>query len=335
MLKIYTDNTFLTEKNRSHVFPLLFDLHYLNSNSCEDYFEIVDDPHQCNVIILPISLNRLYTLKNGTLLTNFVKLGKAVNKPLWLYSAGDCGISYNASIAYNFRLSGRHSRMTDYNIIMPVFISDPYIFLNTEPKYIDKYNRPQIGFVGQAHNSIIQKVIFLITWSIKLILVKFKALDRPDFFNPPFERWRILNRIKTSNEIDSNFIFNKDYRGGVTNEKERFLSQLVFYQNIEANAYTICIRGAGNFSVRFYETLAMGRIPVVVDSDARLPLADKINWKNHIVNVKPDSVVTDLILFHKSISKSEFIQMQKANRLLWRNYLTRVNFFRAIAENIS
>ena len=33
-----------------------------------------------------------------------------------------------------------------------------------------------------------------------------------------------------------------------------------------ASPYILCVRGAGNYSARFYEALALGRIPVLVNT---------------------------------------------------------------------
>ena len=102
---------------------------------------------------------------------------------------------------------------------------------------------------------------------------------------------------------------------------------MAFYKNIQSNPYTFCLRGAGNFSIRFFETLAMGRIPVIIDTDNRLPLHTIINWNRHCVFTNGDDFVTDLINFHKCISPLEFKMIQKNNRALWENYLTRENYF--------
>ena len=52
-----------------------------------------------------------------------------------------------------------------------------------------------------------------------------------------------------------------------------------YYQNIDNTDYTLCIRGTGNFSVQFYQTLALGRIPIFINTDCILPFEKEINWK--------------------------------------------------------
>ncbi len=86
----------------------------------------------------------------------------------------------------------------------------------------------------------------------------------------------------------------------------------------------VCVRGSGNFSVRLYETLAMGRIPVFVNTDCILPFTEAIDWKEHVVWVEADeidNIGTIVFEFHKTLSKDSFVQLQQRNRSLWESKL--------------
>jgi hypothetical protein len=112
----------------------------------------------------------------------------------------------------------------------------------------------------------------------------------------------------------------------------------VFYNNIFNNIYTFCIRGFGNFSVRFYETLAVGRIPVLLNTDCRLPLTDSIDWKKHVVILnesKKESLVKQILDYHNSKSNNEIMIIQKNNRLLWEAYLRRHSFFMKVHDEFT
>ena len=120
-------------------------------------------------------------------------------------------------------------------------------------------------------------------------------------------------------------------------KKERE-STIEFYQNIVDSDYVVCVRGAGNFSVRFYETLAMGRIPVFVNTDCLLPLSDKINWKKHVVWVEEKEIPIinkKIVDFHNSLSIKDFKELQLANRTLWLESLTLGGFFKTFFKNLS
>ncbi|WP_025006945.1 exostosin domain-containing protein [Marinilabilia salmonicolor] len=86
----------------------------------------------------------------------------------------------------------------------------------------------------------------------------------------------------------------------------------------------------GDFSVRIYESLAMGRIPVFINTDCILPYDHLIDWKSHVVWIderdlsKADEILAD---FHSSIHPDDFIRMQVDNRELWKKYLSLSGFY--------
>ena len=65
-----------------------------------------------------------------------------------------------------------------------------------------------------------------------------------------------------------------------------------FYENMVSSDYIVCVRGGGNFSVRLYETLAMGRIPIFINTDCLLPLNKSIDWKKHVVWIEREDIDT-------------------------------------------
>jgi len=100
-----------------------------------------------------------------------------------------------------------------------------------------------------------------------------------------------------------------------------------------ASQYVLCVRGAGNFSVRLYETLAMGRIPVYVHTGGFLPLQDVIDWKQHMVWVEVDELdmlADKVIEFHEQLDADGLKALCKANRQLWETSLRLKGFFDAL-----
>jgi hypothetical protein len=103
------------------------------------------------------------------------------------------------------------------------------------------------------------------------------------------------------------------------------------------NLYTFCLRGTGNFSVRFYETLAMGRIPVLINTDCKLPLESVINWNKHALIVDENDVnrLPEILLqFHKSHTKEELKIIQDKNRKLWEKQLQKRTYFKILIEQL-
>jgi hypothetical protein len=93
-------------------------------------------------------------------------------------------------------------------------------------------------------------------------------------------RAKVLKAFEKSEEVATNFIKRDKFWGGAPHDP-RLVDE--FQNNMRENQFIVCNRGAGNFSMRFYQTLGAGRIPVLVDTNIRLPFDDLIDWQASIV----------------------------------------------------
>lgn len=330
MLNLYTDISYLSPENRRFVFPLLFDLWYVpNANLLEKY-QIVSEIAHCDIVVVPIDIARFDSNKSQQKLNDFINKALDSGKKVWLYSGGDYGKSINISNqVYTFRLSGFASQLNAQTFILPSFINDPYSSLSKEFRTIGKLQQAQIGFVGHASNSFLKKIkqyLLFLKYNSKRFIGKIQT-DYQRFYPSGVKRFLYLKLLEKNPEIITDFIFRNQYRAGVKTAEEKKKTTMEFLENIESNPYTFCLRGAGNFSVRFYETLAMGRIPFVIDTDFSLPLSHEINWEKHCVIAKSNEIAESLIHFHNNCSPEDFEFMQQNNRKLWQTHLQREAYF--------
>ena len=148
-----------------------------------------------------------------------------------------------------------------------------------------------------------------------------------------------MDILEKSELIHSLIIRRNKYKGGKTNnQKYQKRVKKEFYQNICNTLYTLCIRGTGNFSTRFFETLALGRIPVFVNTDCILPFENEINWKEHIVWVEKNDLTEigeKISDFHNGLDKDDFIQLQIKNRLLWEKYFSFPGFINKLVHHLN
>lgn len=331
MLKIYTDSAFLTETYRKYVFPLLFDLHFVKNDTSLRYYQLIDSAEHCDIIVYPVDYGVFYKYLES--LKRLNTLSKQYHKPIWIYTAGDYGHTNYIENSFTFRFGGFYSKLNEETFVLASFISDPYeYFLEKDFLALSKENKPTIGFVGHAKlgvrkylNEYLNHLKYTLKRNLKLIIA-----DSQTFYPSSVKRANYLGRLQQSKKLKTDFILRTNYRAGVRTDIDRKRSSLEFYNNIYNNLYTFCSRGVGNFSVRFYETLAVGRIPVLLNTDCRLPLASVINWETHIVilDEKSGKSFDDQILeFHNSKTVQEIEEIQKSNRLLWENFLKRESFF--------
>ncbi|NRR92017.1 exostosin family protein [Winogradskyella undariae] len=340
MLKIYTERSFLMPEHRRSVFPLLLDLHYKKDKIIGEFYCISQTIEEADLIILPLEYNYICGLE-PKIKSKYLELSKRNNIPLWIYTGGDFGYSFKDKEIYNFRLGGFHSKLNANTFIMPSFIVDPYEFvLKTEFNPLKKEALPSLGFVGHSDDSffkLLKECMSYLKINILKRGLKKQQIDYQSFYPSSIKRARILKRLNRSKLLKPNFIFRDQYRGGVKTEAETKRTTLEFFKNIEDSAYTFCLRGVGNFSVRLYETLAMGRIPVFIDTDCRLPLGGSINWSKHLVHVKsshPKDIEISIVNFHEQLSDTDFINIQSENRALWEKYMNRNAFFKDIHDGL-
>lgn len=338
MLNIFTDTQFLTETHRKEVFPLLFDIWFIKSKKLSEYYKLVAHVETCDVVVLPINYSSL--LKHNNALNNLLTQAKNNNKPIWVYTSGDYGLTNCIPNSYTFRLGGFESKLSNSSFIIPSFINDPYTSLKQEFNTLKKEEKPSIGFVGHAQSGVKKywkECINHLKTNLKRVLKKTLA-DQQQFYPSSIKRAAYLKVLLKDKRLNTNFVLRHNYRAGSKTQASKVKTTHEFYSNMYNNAYTFCSRGVGNFSVRFYETLAMGRIPVLLNTDCRLPLQNKIHWKQHCVIIEEKDVgkMPELILsFHNSITEAAFLQIQKSNRELWENKLKRDQYFIAIYNNFS
>lgn len=337
MVKLYTYTDKLTEDNRRLVFPLLLDLWYLKNPELLNEYQIVKKTEDATVFVLPLQYAHLLNVEPD-FVNEFIESAKKLNKKVWIYTAGDYGCTINDDAVVTFRLGGFHSKLPNQTVILPSLINDPYKNgILKEFSTLKWQEQPSIGFVGHAHISVVKLLKELYNHFKHLLktLLNKTLDDYQSFYPSSIIRNSILNKIKKSSFLKANFIKRKNYRAGARTQEDIKMSTVEFFENINNNPYTLCIRGVGNFSVRLYETLAVGRIPILINTDCRLPLHDNIDWSKHCLIINDIKNLEQATLeFHNKFNDASFQELQKSNREFWLNLLSRESFFKAMAKSI-
>lgn len=337
MIKLYTDNRYLTEVYRRQIFPLLFDLVYKKSSFISKYYVLVNSPQESDVIVIPIDYTSFK--RHTTAHNNLLNQSKQLEIPLWIYTAGDYGYTTKIANSITFRLGGFASKLSETTFILPSFINDPYDeFLSQEFSVLKKNIKPSIGFVGHAQSGLqkyLKESLSYVKHNLKSIITG-ALIDKQPFYPSSIKRAKYLEHLSQCQGLNTKFILRDNYRAGANTTNSKRKSTEEFYNNIVNTAYTFCIRGVGNFSVRFYETLAVGRIPILLNTDCKLPLENSIDWSKHclILDVTSKiSIENQIVNYHESLSNEDFETLQKSNRLLWLNMLTREHYFLQIYKH--
>jgi hypothetical protein len=135
--------------------------------------------------------------------------------------------------------------------------------------------------------------------------------------------------------VRSNFILRNGWFNGAFvgdfNMARLQRSRAEYLENMLGSDYILCARGYGNCSIRLYETLCCGRIPVFINTDCVLPYEGWVDWKRYCVWVEEEELprVADIVAdFHERLSPDEFLDLQRSCRRLWEDWLSPHGFFK-------
>jgi hypothetical protein len=209
---------------------------------------------------------------------------------------------------------------------------------------VPRGDRPTVGFCGQATAGPAGRARLL---AGKARMRVAHAGGRSDRLAAPWAshlrlRQRALAVLAAHPGVDADVVVRDRYRAGLREVADRrdrsHPTSTEFFANIRANAYTLCVRGGGNFSTRFYETLCLGRIPVLVDSGAALPWEGRVPWSELAVVVPADALdelADRVVAHHAALDDEAFAAAQVACRDVWLERLSVPGFFGHVAELLS
>lgn len=284
----------------------------------EPLVEIVADPLQADYLLLPYLYNQAQ--KDPAYLVTWVRLVEQTKKTLLVVYPGDSSEAVVLPQAIIFRNSQYQSRLRLNEIIMPALADDLGLGQTLIPR--QKGTKPVIGFCGWADFRNLKERS---RYYLKIIL-RFGPLRQGLWW-----RRRALDLLRQSKLVTPNFLIRQSYSG---NEKTIALDQATarrdYLDNILNSDFTLCVKGDGNFSVRFFEVLSLGRLPLFLDTDCPLPLADQINYDDFIVRLdwtQTDQIASVVAQTYQAWSVEEFIRRQNLARATFVDFLRLDNFF--------
>lgn len=232
--------------------------------------------------------------------------------------------------------SKRKSNEHGFTFFFEDFISKYY---NNQLPIRIKQPVPTIGFCGFAPPLAQKFGKYKVKEALRLgmnylgIMKSFPSISAHSY------RVRALLSVLRSKKVKNNFIIRSNfgfggpvgglYPGGVKELNDSFREGYV--KNIIDSDYTLCVRGYGNNSIRFFEALCCGRIPVFVNTDCVLPFDFMIDWKKYCVWVEESEIhkIPEKVLaFHQKLSDKEFTDLQIAIRNIWKEYFTPEGFYK-------
>lgn len=231
-----------------------------------------------------------HKINKNTNINNLIELSEKYNKKILLFYNDDDESIFNFKNSILFRTSILKNNKPKNYFSIPAFCND----LKNEKNFFlrKKDNIPTIGFCGAITHPI---------------------------------RKTLIDEINKT-ELNKNFIIRDNFWGGDV-WGQRVRSEYI--QNTLNSDIVICLRGAGNFSYRFYETMCLGRIPLIVDTDLVFPFDEFIDYNNFTIKLSInniDDIQNKIMSFWNSIESYENLQMNIID--FWNQNLSPTGFIK-------
>lgn len=305
-----------------------------------DYIELTDID-ECDACLFPINYNQKWDVKDSRpdIVSEFINKVRDSGKKIFVFLGHDISavsIDIENSIVFSGAIDKSKQIKGVYSY--PHFFSDLLAYNDTPFAPKVKSELPVVGFCGYAPPLELklgkEKAIGLLKLAANYTgLIKlFPARISHSFRARAIIALKISSKVKPNLRIKNTFAFGPNGQLNTGNTKESDIEfRRNFINNILESDYTLCVRGIGNNSIRFFETLCCGRIPVFVDTDSVLPFDHVIDWRKKCVWVDEkdiDKLGSAVNEFHKNISTDEYQKLQIELRGIWKEYLSPLGFYK-------
>lgn len=346
VLRLYAGDARLVADRRYEYMPLLypFAAYSLDERVARygDWIadvEVTERVIDADLVVLPFPWNH-YVGDRSPAARALVATARNHACPVISAVLGDHGVDVPTDMAdvYVFRPGGFRSRSSARTFGLPVQFGDPvsrFGFGSVRPR--QKQTVPRVGFCGLASRSAWGNALDVARTVAQNVahVIHLQRESRDELYPPVLRRTRILHALERTPGVECAFRPQRAYRGGARTTEERDRTTRQFYDNVHDTDYTVCVRGGGNFSVRLYETLAMGRIPLYVHTDDLLPWTDRVDWRDAVVWIDSrdvDHVGEILLDVHARMTSDEFEARQLLCRKLWERHCSYEGFFRSVMQ---
>jgi hypothetical protein len=298
-------------------------------------FALVADISDCDYVLMPYSYERLMSV-NPEKVAHILREAREAGKPIIIDGAGDLEHPIEVPNSIVLRVSPYRFSIQENEIVLPFSAEDLLeAYRGGDLQLRKKKDVPSVGFTGWASLSPIRRIKLF----VKELPITLGALfdeKRGAEHKGLLFRERSLKALARTKGIQANFTARKTYsghtatiHGTVKNNREEFI------ENLAESDYALAVRGDANSSVRFYEALSMGCIPLFLDTACVLPLEDRLNYRDFCVFVDwrdTDRIGEKLLEFHRSVTPERFEDMQTKAREAYRKYLRIDSFSGHLAD---
>ncbi|HEY4520138.1 MAG TPA: exostosin family protein [Candidatus Paceibacterota bacterium] len=260
---------------------------------------------------------------------------KKYNTPVLSFFKGDLSYKEHVEGSWAFKISAFRSAdwrtRRNSEVINVPYAEDVSRTIPFTPRH--KSARPSVSFCGFAgfdsrttRLKYVGKNMFLDGVSFVTGKLHLSAYKRGIYF-----RRAAIRALQGDSRIDSHIILRDSFVAQAAPSKEKRMELWKEYiDNLVSADFALAPRGDANISIRFYEALSAGRIPILIDTDCVLPLESVVEYDTFILRVphtKMHELGERILAFYETLSDEEFVAMQYRAREAFEKYVRYDSFF--------
>jgi hypothetical protein len=302
------------------------------------YYGLTDDPHSADFLLVPYR-NNVIRSRAPELYAAYRTDVERYNKQILVDGTGDIEYPVPVPRARILRTGGYKFLRRQNEIHIPFYADDLLeAFFDGKLSVREKSKVPSVSFAGWATLTPIQRIktaIKEIPNSVRSLFdERYKATKKGILF-----RSQVLGSLTRSPAIDPHFIIRGSYSGHVkTAQGDIRALRTEFVDNLYGADYALSVRGDANGSIRLFEALSLGRIPLIIDTECNFPFSEELDYSTFSVSIdfRDISLAGEkLRAFHNEISHEVFQEMQRKAREVYVRHFRIDGLTRMLMEKLS
>jgi hypothetical protein len=361
-LKIYSDKTYLSKKpihcpmlvpfwggEDSHIWFQGHGVFKQYAAEGKDYFDLVDTIEEADLVVLPSTYHRYLTDGVEHVAYTFADLAADHQKPILVFHERDWDFRFPRDNAILFSPALEKSTVGPNQFGLPGW-APTYVDDAVGVQIRQKQEKPVVGFCGWVRQPNLKGRV---TQFARMHVPRFNEKRLGDnattwYFahRHRYLRKYVLDLLQASPRVETNFLLRERFFSGaqtrngkqeIWNHDHRQQSNHEYVENLLSSDYVACVRGIGNYSFRFYETMGSGRLPLFIDTDCVLPYDFIIDWSKEMcwVDIREvETIAQRLADYHDNLSPLAFEDHQLTMRYLWSKWLSPTGFFQNLYRHM-
>ena len=297
-------------------------------NLHDPFVTVVTDPAQADYLLIPH--NFPFIRGRTEYLQTYRDLVRRYDKRILVFAHGDSDAPIPVPNARVFRTSQYGYKKQPGDIMMPPYTEDLLVGRTLQVR--TKGHTPIVGFCGWADyknlrnrlGTYVQNAV--VDLRCLCALSKEKAVQRKGLSL----RRHALRTLRRSPLIRTEFLIRRSHSAQAkTITMDPVQARSEYIGNLLQSDLVLSIKGDGNYSLRFYEALSLGRVALFLDTDCVLPLADIIPYDDFIVRIPFGALHhIDRVTIERwrAIDAPTFVRMQQTAREMFAKYLNVSSF---------